>query len=43
MFKSKVMILFVVFVFGVAYLGTEDNTMGKKFDDDVNNIIIVNE
>lgn len=43
MFKSKVMFLFIIFVFGVSYLGAEDNTMGKKFDNDVNNIIIINE
>ena len=43
MFKSKVMLLFIVFVFGVAYLGAEDNAMSKQIDNDVNNIIIVNE
>lgn len=43
MLKSKTMILFIIFVLGVAYIGTNTNISDKQFNNDENNIIIINE
>lgn len=42
MFKSKTMIIFVIFVLGVVYLGGVD-TNNMSLDNDNNNIVIINE
>lgn len=42
MFKSKAIAVFVIFVLGVVYIGS-NNVNNRQFDTEQNNIIINNE